>query len=152
MWHEPWFVDSFLDLAEDLAAAHAAGRRLAVMWELRGCAWCRQTHEVNFADPAIAEYVRTHFDVVSLDFVGARPVVFPDGERLPEKAQAARRGVTGTPTFQFFAGPGEHAAPGAEVATFAGYVRPLPFVAFFRFVYDRGYERGNLQDWLATQG
>ena len=33
---EPWFLESFLDLTDDLASAHKAGKRLAIMWELRG--------------------------------------------------------------------------------------------------------------------
>jgi thioredoxin-related protein len=151
MWHEPWFADSFLDLREDLAAAAASGKRLVVMWELRGCPACRQTHQVNFADPAIAGYVQANFDVVQLDFIGARPVTFPDGARLPEKAQAARQRIEGTPTFQFFAGADERVATGVEVARFSGYVKPQPFVAVFRFVREHGYERGSLHDWLASQ-
>jgi hypothetical protein len=37
LYSEPWFLQSFLMLGEDLATADAAGKRLAVMWELRGC-------------------------------------------------------------------------------------------------------------------
>jgi thioredoxin-related protein len=151
MWHEAWFTESFLDLRDDLATATAAGKRLVVMWELRGCPYCRETHQVNFADPAIADYVQSNFDVVQLDVIGARPVTFPDGTRLPEKAQAARQRIEGTPGFQFFAGAGERVAPGVEVARFGGYVKPVPFVAFFRFVRERGYERGSLQDWMMRQ-
>lgn len=152
MWHETWFVESFLDLQDDLAVATAAGKRLAVMWELRGCPFCRETHQVNLADAAVAGYLQANFDIVQLDILGARPVTFPDGTRLPEKAQAARQKIVGTPSFQFFAGVGERVAPGTEVARFSGYVKPAPFTAFFRFVRERGYERGSMHDWETSQG
>jgi len=32
LYHEPWFLQSFLDLREDLESATAGGKRLAVMW------------------------------------------------------------------------------------------------------------------------
>src|SRR5689334_14726702 len=35
LYHEPWFLQSFLDLREDLESAAAGGKRLAIMWELR---------------------------------------------------------------------------------------------------------------------
>jgi thioredoxin-related protein len=152
MWHETWFAESFLDLQDDLAAAAAADKRLVVMWELRGCPFCRETHQVNFADPGVSDYVQANFDIVQLDMLGARPLTFPDGTRLPEKAQAARQKIEGTPTFQFFAGIDERVASGTEVARFSGYMKPLPFVAFFRFVRERGYERGSLHGGAGSQG
>lgn len=39
---QPWFHDSFLDLNEDLAEAHASGKRLVVFWEQRGCPYCKR--------------------------------------------------------------------------------------------------------------
>ena len=61
MYHQPWFVNSFLDLKEDLAEA---GKRFVVMWEQRGCPYCRETHMVNFARPDINLYVRENFAVL----------------------------------------------------------------------------------------
>ena len=37
LYRQPWFLESFLELADDLEAAAASGKRFAVMWELRGC-------------------------------------------------------------------------------------------------------------------
>jgi len=51
MYHQPWFVNSFLDPKEDLVEATEAGKRFVVMWEQRGCPYCRETHMVNFARP-----------------------------------------------------------------------------------------------------
>ena len=152
MYHQPWFLQSFLDLPDDLATAAANGKRLAAMWELKGCPYCRETHLVNFADPAVEAYVRTNFEVVQLDVIGARPVTAMDGTKLAEKALAERNAIRFTPTIQFFAGPDERAAAGKEIARLPGYLKPADFLAYFRFVRERGYERGSLRDWLRARG
>ena len=61
LYHEPWFLQSLLELADDLDSAAAQGRRFAIIWELRGCPYCRQTHLVNFARPEIADFIKAGF-------------------------------------------------------------------------------------------
>ena len=116
LYSEPWFLESFLILAEDLEAAAARGKRFAVMWELKGCPFCRDTHLVNFADPTVAGFIKDRFEILQLNIIGGREVVDFDGERLSEKGMAAKYRVRGTPTVQFFpdAGAGlESRAPAA---------------------------------------
>src|SRR6478735_6032794 len=62
LYRQPWFIESLLELADDLDGAAKAGKRFAIMWELRGCPYCRETHLVNFARPDIESYVRANFD------------------------------------------------------------------------------------------
>jgi thioredoxin-related protein len=149
---EPWFLQSFLDLSEDLSAAHDAGKRLAVMWELRGCPYCRETHLVNFAQPRIADYIKANFEVLQLNIIGDRKVKDFDGSELSEKALARKYGVRFTPTFQFFpetpAGLNDLAPAKREVARAPGYLRPDDFLAMFRFVREKAYEKGSFRDFL----
>jgi thioredoxin-related protein len=149
---QPWFVESFLELADDLEAARSAGKRFAVLWELRGCPYCREMHLVNFARPDIADYVRTNFDIVQLNIVGARKVTDFDGTALAEKAFAARYQVRFTPTIQFFPetleGLAQLAPEKREVMRMPGYLRPDDFLDVFRFVRERGYEKGTLRDFV----
>jgi thioredoxin-related protein len=149
---QPWFVESFLELADDLAAARAAGKRFAVVWELRGCPYCREMHLTNFARPDIADYIRTNFDILQLNIVGARKVTDFDGTELGEKAFAARYQVRFTPTIQFFPETldGLAALPPdkREVARIPGYLRPDDFLDVFRYVRERGYEKGTLRDFV----
>ena len=123
---EPWFLQSFLDLPEDLATAAAAGKRLAVVWELSGCPLCHAMHRDSLSDAVAASWLRTRFDWVQLDIVGAREVTFPDGTRLSEKAQAIRVGVEGTPAIQVFG------AGAREIGRLTGYPGPERFLAIFR--------------------
>ena len=110
---QPWFIDSLLELADDLTAATANKKRFAILWELRGCPYCKKMHEINLANPAIANYIKERFDILQLNFIGSREVTDFDGEKLSEKAVRAKYGVRGTPTFQFFP---ENAAACAEKA------------------------------------
>jgi thioredoxin-related protein len=149
---QPWFVETFLELADDLAAARAAGKRFAVLWELRGCPYCREMHLVNFARPDIADYVRTNFDILQLNIVGARKVTDFDGTQLGEKAFAARYQVRFTPTIQFFPetldGLDALSPDKREVMRIPGYLKADDFLDVFRFVRERGYEKGTLRDFV----
>src|SRR4030095_13997176 len=102
LYRQPWFLESFLELSDDLVGAANSGKRFAVMWELRGCPYCRETHLVNFARPDIADYVKANFDILQLNIIGSRKVTDFDGTEISEKALAAKYGVRFTPTVQFF--------------------------------------------------
>ena len=145
-YREPWFLESFLELADDLAAATEQKKRLAILWELRGCPYCRETHLVNFAKPEITNYIQERFEILQLNVIGSREVTDFDGEKLTEKAFARKYGVRGVPVFQFFpdstAGLAQKAPRDREVARGQGYIEPQLFLEMFRFVADRAYERG----------
>jgi thioredoxin-related protein len=152
---QPWFVETFLELADDLAAARAAGKRFAVLWELRGCPYCREMHLVNFARPDVAEYVRSNFDILQLNIVGARKVTDFDGTQLGEKAFATRYQVRFTPTIQFFPetldGLADLPPDKREVMRIPGYLKADDFLDVFRFVRERGYEKGTLRDFIKSR-
>ena len=102
IYHQTWFSSSFLDLREDFAEAKAAGKRLAVIFEQRGCIYCTKMHTEVLAQKYINDYVRQNFHIVQLDLWGAREVTDFDGRKLPEKALAERWGVLFTPTVVFY--------------------------------------------------
>lgn len=145
-YREPWFLESLLELADDLAAATENKKRLAIMWELRGCPFCKETHLVNFAKPEIASYIQQRFEILQLNIIGSREVTDFDGEKLTEKRLAQKYGVRGVPVFQFFpdsaAGLAQKAPREREVARGQGYIEPQPFLDMFRFVADRAYDKG----------
>ena len=152
LYEQPFFVQSFLDLAEDLELAADSGKRFAVMWELRGCPYCKETHLVNFADPEIRDFVSGNFDILQLNLIGSREVVDFDGEAMEERALARKWGVRFTPTTQFFPETLDQVAGRkgneAEVARMPGYFRPPHFLAMFRFVQEKAYETTGFNDYL----
>jgi thioredoxin-related protein len=152
LYRQPWFLDSLLELADDLNDAGKAGRRFAILWELKGCPYCKEIHLVNFARPEIERFVRERFDILQLNIIGAREVTDFDGEKLPEKRLAEKYGIRFTPTFQFFPertnGLAARKPSEREVLRVQGYLEPVRFLAMFRFVAERAYERGTLADFL----
>jgi thioredoxin-related protein len=154
LYHEPWFLSSFLDLREDLETAASDGKRLAIMWELRGCPYCRETHLVNFAEQEIVSYIRANFEVLQLNLIGSRKVIDFDRQELSEKDLAQKYAIRFTPTFQFFppnpAGLDAKEPAAREVARAPGYLKPPHFLAMFRFVREQAYERGTFRDFLGA--
>ena len=149
---QPWFLESFLELGDDLDGAAKSGKRFAIMWEQRGCPYCRETHLVNFARPDIESFVKANFEVLQLNLFGAREVTDFDGRKISEKELAARYGIRFTPTFQFFpdtvAGLAAKAPEAREVARLPGYLNPDDFLALFRFVREKAYETKSFRDYV----
>jgi thioredoxin-related protein len=155
LYRQPWFLESFLELGPDLDDASTRGKRFAVMWELKGCPYCKETHLVNFARPEIETFVKERFDILQLNIVGSREVTDFDGEKLPEKRLADKYGIRFTPTFQFFPESAEGLEfknpRDREVARAQGYLKPDDFIRLFAFVAEKAYERGSLRQYLRTQ-
>jgi thioredoxin-related protein len=151
LYYLDWYLDSFLDLAEDLAAATGKGKRFAVLWGLRGCPYCKRMHEVHLADPVIESFVREHFEILHLNIIGAREITDFDGAKLAEKAFAQKYAVRFTPTVQFFPETinelSARQAGDREVARMPGLLDPADFLAMFRFVQAKGYEAMSFAEW-----
>jgi thioredoxin-related protein len=154
LYKQPWFLESFLDLPDDLEGARKEGKRFVIMWELKGCPYCKETHFVNFAQARISDYIKANFEVLQLNIIGSRRVTDFDGQELSEKDLAAKYGVRFTPTFQFFAEgtPALKTLPPAkrEVARAPGYMRPDDFLAMFRYVREKAYESKSFRDYLKS--
>ncbi len=152
---QPWFLDSFLILDEDLAEASANGKRFAIFWELKGCPYCKETHRVNLAKPDILDYVKTNFTILQLNIIGSRMVTDFDGEELSEKDLARKWQVRFTPTIQFFTDDVD-AAKGKnghdnEVARIPGYFKPAHFLAMFKYVEEKAYTRQKFHEFVRAQ-
>lgn len=146
LYHQDWFLTSFLDLRDDLTDSTAQGKRLAVIFEQKGCPYCRDLHTINLADPKTNAYIRERFNIVQLNLWGDREVTDFDGETLSEKDFAQKYAVNFTPTIIFFpddiaaiAGKGGQAA---EIARMPGYFRPFHFISMFEWVHEKRGDKG----------
>lgn len=150
---QPWFEQTFLDLNEDAADAHAQGKSLVIFFEQRGCPYCAEMHKVNLAKPEISDYIKTNFFALQLNLYGSRKVRDFDGTELEERKLAQRWKVNFTPTLVFFppdpaALSGKAGADG-EAWRLVGYWKPFHFLGTFVYVKERGYEsEPNFQHWL----
>ena len=153
---QPWFLNSFLDLKEDLQEANSQGKRLAIIWELAGCPYCRETHLVNFANPEIKNFVSQNFEILQLDLRGSREIIDFDGAKLTERDLAKKNKIRFTPTIQFFSESvdgilQENGIVKIEVSRMPGYFRPLHFLGMFQYIHDKGYEFGDYRSYLKAR-
>jgi thioredoxin-related protein len=155
LYHMDWYLESFLDIAEDLAQTTERGKRFAIMWGLKGCPACKRMHQVHMLDPKIESYIRDNFEILHLNHIGSRVVTDFDGRKLGEKAFGESYGIRFTPTIQFFpesaAGLAAKKGQAREVARMPGLLEPPEFLAMFRYVREKGYESAPFPDWLKKQ-
>ncbi|PWR02250.1 thioredoxin [Meridianimarinicoccus roseus] len=117
-----WMRETFLDLREDLEDANAEGKRLAIIFEQRGCIYCEKMHTDVFPRPDIDSYLHDNFFVVQLNLHGALEVTDFDGEVLSERQMARKWGMLFTPTLIFLPQDVDEGstATAAAVATMPG--------------------------------
>ncbi|MEQ8357155.1 MAG: thioredoxin family protein [Kiloniellaceae bacterium] len=139
---QDWFAITFRDMREDIAAAQAEGKRLAIIVEQRGCIYCRIVHEEILTDPEVRDYIKANYSMVQYNLYGDEEVIDLDGEVLTEKTAARKWGIAFTPTILFLpeqAG-GELDTRQAAVATMPGAFRKGTFLDLFTWVRQKLYD------------
>ena len=154
---QKWFHDSFLDLKEDLEEAKASGKRLVLIWEQKGCPYCKRTHEVNFRIPKIVKFITDNFVVIQMNLWGDKEVTDFDGEVTIEKKLSQKWAVRFTPTIQFFPDDSKSISKKSgnalEVMRIPGYFKPFHFYFLFKYVKAKAYKtEPNFQRWLGLEG
>lgn len=137
-----WFSVTFKDVAEDIADAKAQGKRLALIFEQRGCIYCKRLHEGPFSDPEVVDFIKANFVIVQYNMFGDEEVTDIDGTALPEKDMAKRWSVVFTPTIMFMPDevPETGTAGQASVATMPGAFGKWTTLNMFAWVHEKGYQ------------
>ncbi len=153
MHKQPWFADTFLDMQEDLAEATAAGKDLLILFEQKGCPYCRELHMVNFARPEITDYIQAHYMVVQLNMWGSRSVTDFDGEEMEERDLANKWFVQFTPTTIMFARDGDAPADAraAEAFRLPGFLKPFHYASALEYVASDDYKTLPFQRFIQAR-
>ena len=102
LYEEPWIIETFKDLREDLEEANQDQKRFMILFEQKGCGYCKKMHEKVYSIPKIASKLENDFFVIRINIFGDLEVTDFDGETLPEKEIVNKWGVMFTPTVMFF--------------------------------------------------
>ena len=139
---QDWFALTFKDVAEDIESASEEGKRLAIIFEQRGCIYCARMHEDILSDPEVAEFLQANFKIVQYNMFGDEEVTDLDGDILTEKTAARKWGYVFTPTVVFLPEqiPQGTSVPDAAVATMPGAFGKWTFLNMFKWVSEKGYE------------
>jgi thioredoxin-related protein len=140
--HQDWFMPSTFDLRKDQQAAIKSGKMLVLLWEQRGCVYCKQMHEIAFQYEEFVNLAKNNFYVVQMDMRGDRSFVSFTGEKKTEAKIAKDLSVTFTPTTQFLDDTSH------EVFRMPGYANPPVFKAVYEYVLEKGYEKDSFRDWV----
>ncbi len=141
LYKQNWFTVSFRDIREDIETAAAEGKRLALIFEQRGCIYCKQVHEKVLIDPEVRSYLQENFSIVQYNLYGDEEVTDLDGDSLTEKTAARKWNVIFTPTIVFLPEKAESDTNVADaaVAVMPGAFRKGTFLDMFTWVREKGY-------------
>lgn len=149
---QDWFLQTFLDMAEDHAELAGQNKHLAVIFEQRGCPYCRELHRVNFARKEIVAYLQEHFGIIQIDLWGSREVTDFDGKEMEERALSRRWRAIFTPTMVFFPKEVElvkgKKGVDSEIFRMPGYFKPFHFMSMLEFVNEGHYRTSHFQRYL----
>ena len=155
LFTQPWFEDSFLDLADELEEAISEKKQLVILYEQAGCPYCKTLHKVNLQNKEIAAFMQKHFRVVQLDIKGSREVTDFRGAVMSEKAFSQVWQIHFTPTLSFFPRDASRVIGQtdrkAEAFRLTGYWKPFHFETVLHFVHSGSYKDNNLQTYLAAR-
>ena len=100
--HKPdWFHFTFKDLGEDFEDAKSEGKRLLLIVEQIGCAYCKEMHETTFMDPRVLEQLENDYFPIQINLHADTELTDTDGELLTEKEATRKWGILFTPTMIF---------------------------------------------------
>ncbi|MFV2092905.1 MAG: SoxW family protein, partial [Hyphomicrobiales bacterium] len=135
-------TNSVVHLVCESNAANDEGKRLVIIFEQRGCIYCKIMHEKLLSDPEISAFIKANFKVVQYNMFGDEEVTDLDGEILTEKTAARKWGYIFTPTIVFLPDtvPEGKNVGEAAVATMPGAFGKWTFLNMFRWVAQKGYE------------
>ncbi|GAB6053770.1 thioredoxin family protein [Magnetospira thiophila] len=152
LYKQSWMPETFLDLKEDFIDATNKGKMLALIWEQKGCPYCKETHLVNFRHPDMVNYIKENFVVLQMNMWGDREVTDFDGEVISEKEYAQKYGILFTPTIQFFPATREEmegkSGPAMEAFRLPGYFKNFHLKSAFMFVKTGRYKEQNFQRYI----
>jgi thioredoxin-related protein len=144
-----WINETFNDLNEDLADANSEDKRLAIIFEQRGCVYCKKMHEEVFSQPRIVDYIEENYFFVRLNLHGDTEVTDFDGDIRTEKAMARKWGLLFTPTILFMPESVDRtkSAPQVAVAAMPGAFSGGTTLDLLTWVNEKRYELTGDEDF-----
>ena len=140
-----WFVNSFLDIREDVSEAAAAGRRVLLYFYQDGCPYCKKLLDTNLSLKDTETRMRENFAVIAINMWGDREVTGFDGGLTTEKAFAKSLRVMFTPTLLFLDETGN------VVLRVNGYYPPHKFNAALNYAARHDGKAPDFRSWYAAQ-
>ncbi|MDH5518863.1 MAG: thioredoxin fold domain-containing protein [Gammaproteobacteria bacterium] len=140
-----WFKDSFLEIKEDSAEARQENKQLILFMHMEGCPYCSRMLDENFREGKTKRFIEDNFQVVAINILGDREIIWDDNNRYIEKELARELKVHYTPTVVFMDGEGK------RVLQLNGYRRPATLMHALNYVKDKQYNKLELAEYISKQ-
>jgi len=140
-----WFKESFLEIAEDVDEASAAGKHVMLFFELNGCPYCDRMLTESFEADPLSSYIRANFDVIAVNIQGDRQIAFNAETSVSEKQLSDILKVYSTPALIFLDQDNK------TIVRVNGYRAPERFRQVLEFVATRAYRNSSLTDYLQAK-
>lgn len=140
-----WFKESFLEIKEDSREAAESDKHVILFMHLESCPYCSRMLNENFREGSTKEYIETNYDVVAINILGDREVIWGEGESYIEKSLASELKVRFTPTVVFLNSKGQ------KVLQLNGYRKPVALKQALNYVKEKKYYKIKFSDYLEQQ-
>jgi thioredoxin-related protein len=143
--HPEWFKESFLEIAEDAAAAGQEDKHVILFMDSVGCPYCNKMIEENFKHSSYTNFIRNNFDTIPINIRGDREIVFSEKLQLTEKQLARHLDIRFTPTMLFLDSNNK------AVLRVDGYRSVEDFKFLLDYVQQKAYQKISLAEYLVEQ-
>ena len=126
-----WFLNTFLDLKEDIEEQALNNKRLILFVHQASCPYCNKFVTKNLENKLIKEKIQKHFAVIDINMFGDREVTDIDENIYTEKEFAKKYKIQFTPTIIFFNEEGQH------ILKLNGYIPVETFNIALDYVKDK---------------
>lgn len=140
-----WFLNSFLDLNEDIEELSSKNKNLILFIHQDNCPYCHKFISKNLSEKKTKEKVQKHFAVVDMNMFGNRDVVDTDDEEYSEKEFALKYKVQFTPTIIFFDKEGKQAL------RLNGYVNDQDFNLALDYISKKKHKELSFKNYISQE-
>lgn len=126
-----WFLNSFLDLSEDIEDLASQDKRLILFLHQDNCPYCHLFVTKNLSDEKTKEKLTKYFGISDINMFGDKEVIGLEGKEYTEKEFAIKHKVQFTPTLIFFNEGGK------QVLRLNGYMNTQKFNLALDYVKDK---------------
>ena len=130
---------------EGLAMASKQNKPLMVDFYTDWCGYCKKLDKETYSDPAVADYIKTHFIAVKVNAESKEPFNLPTGQ-MTGTTLARSFGVNGYPAIWFLKPNGE------RINYYPGYAPPDKFIIVLKYIGDGIYKTQSWKDYSAKYG
>lgn len=144
--HMPsWFLNSFLDLNEDIEELAEKNKRLMLYIHQDNCPYCHKFINQNLSDKTTKNKIQENFGVIEVNMFGDREIVDIDEEEYTEKEYAIKHKVQFTPTLIFFDEEGK------QLLRLNGYINIKDFNLALDYIKDKKEDSLSYKDFLRSK-